>query len=168
MDDDKVFGMMTTAADLMTRDVLTVGPDMQIGDVAQLILEHKVTALPVVDDDGKLLGIVSEGDLVRGSKANGEARRSWWLTLMTGASSVNADLAGQSHRPVGEIMSKDVLLAAESEKLPRLIELLSRRRIKRLPIVKEGKLVGIVSRVDILRFLAGKKCTRLEGLLQAV
>jgi len=159
---------MTTAADLMTRDVLTVKSDMPVGDVAQLILKHKVTALPVIDDEGRLLGIVSEGDLVRCSKTKRDAHRSWWLTLMTSSSSADTNLADQSHRPIGDVMSKDVLLASESESLPRLIELLSRRRIKRLPIVKEGKLVGIVSRVDILRFLAGKRSTRLEGLLQAV
>lgn len=159
---------MTTAADLMTRDVLTVRPDMPLGEVAQLILNYKITALPVVDDEGQLLGIVSEGDLVRCSKAKRDAHRSWWLTLLTSSNSADANLAGQSHRPIGEVMSKDVLLASEGERLPRLIELLSRRRIKRLPIVKEGKLVGIVSRVDILRYLAGTRMSRLEDLKEAV
>ncbi|MGI9435054.1 MAG: CBS domain-containing protein [Geminicoccaceae bacterium] len=159
---------MTVAADLMTRDVLTVEPDMPVSDVAQLILKHKVTALPVVDEEGRLLGIVSEGDLVRCSKANRGAHRSWWLNLMTGSGSAEMNLAGQGDRPIGDVMSKDVLLASERESLPRLIELLSRRRIKRLPIVKDGKLVGIVSRVDVLRFLAGARTMRLEDLKEAV
>lgn len=151
---------MTAAADLMTRDVLTVTPDMPVGEVAQIILDYKVTSLPVVDGEGRLVGIVSEGDLIRCAKAKREAHRSWWLTLMTGTALGQADMLGQGTRLVEDVMSRDVLLASEDERLPQLIELLSRQRIKRLPIVKDGKLVGIVSRVDVLRHLAASRSVR--------
>jgi len=158
---------MTVAADLMTRDVLTVRPDMPVGEVAQLILERNVTSLPVVDDEAQLVGVVSEGDLIRCTQTKREAHRSWWLTLMTGAASADTDLSGQSRRPVGDVMSRDVLLASEDESLMRLIELLSRRRIKRLPIVKGGKLVGMISRVDILRHLAAARSLQVHGWQEA-
>ena len=163
LDDSNGERTMTVAADLMTTDVLTVKPDMPIGAVARLILEHRVTALPVVDEDGKLVGIVSEGDLVRCSKMKRGAHRSWWLNLMTGVTTEHDDILSGSDRLVEEVMSKDVLLASERESLARLVELLSRRRIKRLPIVRNDRLVGIVSRVDILRYLAGHRGLRLEN-----
>ncbi len=155
---------MTTAADLMTTDVLTVTPDTLVNEVAEFILENRITALPVADEEGNLLGIVSEGDLVRCTKSKRDAHRSWWLNLLTTSSAHPGEMRGQGQRKVEEVMSRDVLLASETEDLPRLIELLSRRRIKRLPIVRGEKLVGIVSRVDILRFLAEsshcKTCTK--------
>ncbi|MEL6962249.1 MAG: CBS domain-containing protein [Pseudomonadota bacterium] len=151
---------MTVAADVMSKDVITVAPDMSISEVARIILNHKVTSLPVVDGEGRLVGIVSEGDLVRCSKSKRDAHRSWWLTLMAGTNADQADVLGQGDRRVGDVMSKDVLLASETESLSQLIELLSRRRIKRLPIVKNGKLVGIVSRVDVLRHLASSRSLR--------
>jgi CBS domain-containing protein len=151
---------MTTATDLMSKDLITVRSDMPVSEVAKIILDYKITSLPVVDDEGKLVGIVSEGDLVRCSRSNRDAHRSWWLTLMTGSGSDQADVLSLGDRKVGDVMSKDVLLASENESLPQLIELLSRRRIKRLPIVKNGKLVGIVSRVDVLRHLASSRSLR--------
>ena len=145
---------MMTASDLMTRNVLTVGPEMPVSEIAEIILEHKVTSLPVVDDEGSLVGVVSEGDLVRCSRSNRDAHRSWWLVLLTKPAGDHGDILSQPGRTVQDVMSKSVLFATEQEPLSRLVELLSRRRIKRLPIVKNGKLVGIVSRVDILRHLA--------------
>lgn len=159
--------MMTTAADLMTKDILTVRPEMPVGDVARLILERKVTSLPVIDDEGKLVGIVGEGDLIRCSKAKRGANRSWWLNLMTGCSETEADMESQSKRLVEDVMSRDVLLASENESLMDLIELLSRRQIKRLPIVRGGKLVGIVSRVDVLRYIAANRVLRPDVLQKA-
>lgn len=151
---------MTVASDVMSKDVITVTPHMSVSEVARIILDRKVTSLPVVEDDGRLVGIVSEGDLVRCSKSKRDAHRSWWLTLMTGSNTGQVDVLNQGNRRVGDIMSKDVLLASENESLSQLIALLSRRRIKRLPIVKNGKLVGIVSRVDVLRYLAASRSLR--------
>ncbi|MGI9510233.1 MAG: CBS domain-containing protein [Geminicoccaceae bacterium] len=148
---------MKTAADIMTKTVLTVAPDSLVSKVAGIILEQGVTALPVVDDDRRLLGIVSEGDLVRSAEAMRDTRRSWWLTLLTTSTTDLKEVLGQGDRKVEEVMSRDILLAQESDSLKKLIAMLSRRRIKQLPIVRDGKLVGIVSRIDILRYLAREK-----------
>jgi CBS domain-containing protein len=159
---------MTVAADLMTRNVLTVAPDMPVCDVAELMLKHKVTSLPVVDADQKLVGIVSEGDFVRSASQQRDAHRSWWLTLLTGAHGRQGDVLSHGQCPVHEVMSKDVLLASEGDGLGQLIELLSRRRVKRLPVVKDGRLTGIVSRVDILKYLAATRHFRQDGHRAAV
>lgn len=149
--------IMTTAADLMTTNVLTVKPDMLVNEVAGLILNNRITALPVADETGELLGIVSEGDLIRCTKTKRDAHRSWWLNLLTKTGENLNEMHDQGQRKVEEVMSRDVLIASDTDGLTNLIDLLSRRRIKRLPIVKDGKLVGIVSRVDILRYLAKEK-----------
>lgn len=159
---------MTRAADLMTVDVLSMTPDMAVSEVARLILDHGITALPVVEDNGKLVGIVSEGDLIRCARTERDAHRSWWLTLIIGSNPDQADFLGRGHRTVKDVMSNDVLLASEDEDLAHLIELLWRRRIKRLPIVKRGKLVGIVSRVDVLRHLATNRSLHQRVATEAV
>ncbi|MGI9437806.1 MAG: CBS domain-containing protein [Geminicoccaceae bacterium] len=148
---------MITAAELMTRDVLYVMPDMPVAEVAQLILTNRISALPVVDQDRKLLGIVGEGDLVRSASARDEPNRSWWLVLLAKPKNVIDQFISGGERRVDSVMSRDVLMASEQETLPRLVELLSTPRIKRLPIVNDGKLVGIVSRLDILRYLSENK-----------
>lgn len=145
---------MIAAADLMTRDVLSVMPETSVADVAHLILKNRISALPVVDADRRLLGMVSEGDLIRSDETNHEAHRSRWLVLLTKAKGEANSVTHNAHRTVSDVMSRDIIMASEQESLPRLIDLLSTSRIKRLPIVNEGKLVGIVSRVDVLRFLA--------------
>ncbi|MEM8951784.1 MAG: CBS domain-containing protein [Pseudomonadota bacterium] len=148
---------MVTAADLMTTDVMTVKPDTLVTEVAGIILKNKITALPVVDDDRRLQGIVSEGDLIRSAEARRDADRSWWLTLLTSTTSDLKDVLGQGERRVEEVMSRDVLLISERDGLKKLVSMLSRRQIKQLPVVRDGKLVGIVSRIDILRYLAGER-----------
>jgi len=145
---------MTTAADLMTREVISVSPETPVAEVADIILNKRVSALPVVDDDGRLLGIVSEGDLIRSADSQRDAHRSWWLVLLTPVKAEIDSFLGDAGRRVRDVMSRDVLMAREDEPLKHLITLLARSRIKRIPIVTDGKLMGIVSRVDVLRHLA--------------
>lgn len=148
---------MMTAADLMTTDVVTVRPDTLVTEVAGMILKNRVTALPVVDEERRLVGIVSEGDLVRCAEAKRDADRSWWLTLLASSPADLKDVLGQGKRRVDEVMSRDVLLVSEMDDLRKLVAMLSRRRVKRLPVISDGKLVGIVSRIDILRYLARER-----------
>lgn len=145
---------MTTAADLMTKDVIRVTAEKPVADVADTLLKHRLSALPVVDATGHLLGIVSEGDLVRCAKRQRAPNRSWWLELLTPAKATASEYLGGEDRTARDVMSRDVLVASEDEILPELIILLAKSRIKRVPIVTHGRLVGIVSRVDILRHLA--------------
>lgn len=148
---------MISAADLMTTDLLTVKPDTLVTEVAGMILGNRITALPVVDDAGHLVGMVSEGDLVRSNQSRQDPDRSWWLTLLTASTGELKDIAGHGDRKVQDVMSRDVLLASEEDGLRKLIAMLARRRIKRLPVVRDGKLVGIVCRIDILRYLDKEK-----------
>lgn len=156
---------MITAADLMTKSVISIAPETKIADVAHMLLEKRITAFPVVDADQHLLGMVSEGDLVRSAETDHDAHRSRWLVLLAKPLSCMCSLVGNADRTVEDVMCRDILLASENESLSRLIELLATTRIKRLPVVKEGKLVGIVSRVDILRYLA--KTFSRTGVLAA-
>ena len=146
---------MTTASDLMTTDVLSVSAEASVADVAHLLLQHRVSALPVVDAEKHLLGMVSEGDLLRSAETDYQAHRSRWLVLLTSPMAGSGSVAQNVGRTVAEVMNRDVIMASEGETLARLIDLLSTSRIKRLPIVRSKKLVGIVSRVDVLKFLAG-------------
>lgn len=156
---------MITAIDLMTKDVLSVTPDASVADVARIILKNRITALPVVDADRHLLGMVSEGDLIRSAETNPDAHRSRWLVLLTKPKTGSKSVIGNVDRTVGDVMCRDILMVSEDETLPRLIDLLSTSRIKRLPIVRDGQLMGIVSRVDVLRFLA--KTFSRTGILSA-
>ncbi|MGI9487289.1 MAG: CBS domain-containing protein [Geminicoccaceae bacterium] len=154
---------MVIASDLMTKDILSVSPEMTLGEVADIMMKMRITGLPVVDEAGKIRGMVSEEDLVRRMKPREASRGGGWLSFMASGSARSGGLLDEKECKVEEAMTKDILMASEDETLVHLISLLARKRIKRLPIVRDGKLVGMVSRVDILRFLAEtghcKMCT---------
>ena len=124
-----------------------------------VILEQDITALPVVDAEGRLLGIVSEDDLVRIAEAKRDVGRAWWLTLLTTSAADLKDIFGKGSCQVDEVMSRDVVTASEEASLAKLVQLLSRRRIKQVPILRDDRLVGIVSRIDILRYIARERRT---------
>lgn len=146
------------AADVMTPNVITVTPDSDVSEIASLLLEHGISAVPVVDADNKVLGIVSEGDLMRRVENDTDQHKSWWLKLLSGA---NAGEYVKSHgRKASEIMTPHPLTVTEDEPLHRIAALLEKRRIKRVPVVRDGKLVGIVSRSNLLR---GFSVSRLQA-----
>lgn len=139
------------AVDVMTPRVITVSPETDVREIARLLLEHNISALPVVEDDGKVLGIVSEGDLMRRVENGTERRKSWWLkSIFAGAN--NASEYIKSHaRKAHEIMTPNPITINEDEPLNRVAKLLEKHHIKRVPVVRDGKLVGIVSRANLLR-----------------
>ncbi|MEZ5931683.1 MAG: CBS domain-containing protein [Alphaproteobacteria bacterium] len=149
--------MMKTAADVMTTDVLTVTPDTPVTEVAGLLVNNRITAVPVVSREGQLLGMVSEDELIRSAEAHREPDQAWWLTLLTSTTAELKEFMGQGDRKVEEVMSRDVMIASEGDSLRKLVAMLAQRRIRQLPIVRGGRLVGIVSRVDILRYLARER-----------
>lgn len=137
------------AADVMTQNVITVSPDSEVREIASLLLEHGISAVPVVDDGGKVLGIVSEGDLMRRVENDTARRKSWWLKLFAGHDA--ADYVKSHGRRAHEIMTKDPITIAGDMPLHKISRLLEKHHIKRVPVVQEGKLVGIVSRSNLLR-----------------
>ncbi|MDP6704965.1 MAG: CBS domain-containing protein [Alphaproteobacteria bacterium] len=142
------------AQDIMTRNVVTVGPDATVREIAQLLVDKHVSAAPVVEADGTLLGIVSEGDLVRRPEIAGERRPSWWLAMISDPGDRAADYVKTHAQHAAEIMTKNVATVNEDTSVAEIAQLLESRRIKRVPVLSDGKLVGIVARADLLRALA--------------
>ncbi len=144
------------ASDVMAINVITVAPTASVREVATLLLNHHISALPVVDGEGLLVGIISEGDLVRRAELDTDHRRSWWLDLLAGRTNEKLALEYvKSHaRRVEDVMTRDVVTAEPGTSLRDIAALLEKKSIKRVPIVENGKLVGIVSCANLIQALA--------------
>lgn len=141
-------------ADIMTTPVISVEPSASIREAAALMLAHRISGLPVVRHDGTLIGVLTEGDFLRRGELGTQRKRSWWLELLVSPGKM-ADEYVQTHgRKVEEVMSYDVVTTSKDASLDDVVETMSRHRIKRLPVVEKGKVVGIVARSDLLRALA--------------
>jgi CBS domain-containing protein len=143
------------AADLMTADVVTVDEDATAQEAAAVMLRHRISALPVLDRTGKLVGIVSEGDLMRRAELGTERERAWWLELLTTNRDLASDYVKSHGRKVSELMTRKVISAAPDTPINEIALLLENHAIKRVPILDRGKLVGIVARANLLQALAG-------------
>ncbi len=146
------------ARDVMVSPVVTVKPYSSVKDVAQTLLDRRISAVPVVDDDGKLVGMVSEGDLLHRTEADTERRRSWWLQALTEDATLAADFIKAHGRTVADVMTRDVVTATPDTPLHEIAALLEAKMIKRVPIVENDQLVGIVSRANLIQAVAsGRK-----------
>jgi CBS domain-containing protein len=154
------------AQDIMTRNVVTTTPEASVADVARTLAESHVSALPVVDAGGNLVGIVSEGDLVRRPEIAGERRPSWWLTLISDEADRARDYVKTHGQSVAEIMTRDVATIDETASVAEIARLLEERRIKRVPVLRGDKVVGIVSRADLVRALAVRPAPEKTGAVQ--
>ena len=144
------------AHQIMTRKVITVKADTSAPDAANLMLQHHISGLPVVDGTGRLIGMVSEGDFVRRSEIGTQRPRIRWLEFLMGAAGkVAQDYVREHGRKVGEMMTEDDLCTAtEDMPLAELVRSMERRNVKRIPVVRGNTLVGIVTRSDLLRAVA--------------
>jgi len=142
------------AADVMVRNVVSVKPDDTVGDVVDLLLEHDISAVPVTDDENRVVGILSEADLIHRQEIDTEKPHRWWIEAVLPASKLANEFTKAHGQRVDEIMSPAVVTAAEDTPLGEIATLLERHRIKRVPIVRDGKLVGIVSRSNLIQALA--------------
>lgn len=145
------------AKDVMSRSLLTVGPDTEVPEIARMLLEWRVSAAPVLDDAGRLVGIVSEGDLMRRPESGTLRRRSWWLTLLTSPTEQARGYTRSHGRRARDVMSREVVTVTPDTPLNEIANLLERRRIKRVPVLDEGRLVGIVSRANLLQGLVAQR-----------
>ena len=143
------------AIDVMVSNVITVTLDQSVQDVAQILLEHRISGVPVLDAAGDLVGIVSEGDLIRRGDAGTEHRRSWWLKLLMGREGLAGEYIKEHATKVKDVMTRGVICALPETSISEIAELLERNRIKRVPIVKDRRVIGIVSRANLLQALAG-------------
>jgi CBS domain-containing protein len=143
------------ARDIMATNVIATGPEVSVREAAGILFNNRISALPVIDEHGSLIGIISEGDLARRAELATD-RRSWWLRLLTHES--KEDLAIEyvkSHaRRVRDVMTRRVVTAGPGTSLATIAVLLEKNRIKRVPIVAHGKVVGIVSRANLVQALA--------------
>jgi CBS domain-containing protein len=142
------------AKDVMTAPVLAVRPDTGIQDIAALLLECRISAVPVVDEGGRVRGIVSEGDLINRADAGTRHRRSWWLEMLNGPQEQSRDYLRSHGQRAEDVMSRDVVAASEDTPLPEIAALLEKHHVKRVPVLRQGKLVGIVSRANLLQGFA--------------
>ncbi|MDH4173544.1 MAG: CBS domain-containing protein [Betaproteobacteria bacterium] len=145
------------AADIMVKDVVTVGPEAPVMDIAALMLERRISGLPVVDGGGRILGIVSEGDLIRRPEIDTDRVKLGWLRLLlTDDESRARDFVKHHGRTAREVMTQPAHSVAPDMPLGEVVRLLERHHIKRLPVVERGKLVGLVTRTDLLRALVSR------------
>jgi CBS-domain-containing membrane protein len=154
------------AVDMMTSNVVTIAPDASVRDAAWTMLTQRISALPVVDGHGGLLGIVSEGDLLHRVEAGTERQRSWW-SAFNASSEVLADEYVRSHaRKVSDVMTTTPVTVPPEASAADVADLMEKHGIKRVPVVSHDKLVGIVSRSDFLTALTGAR-PQLESMATA-
>jgi CBS domain-containing protein len=146
--------MLMKARDVMVSPVVTTKPSASVRQVARILIERRISALPVLDRQGRLVGIVSEGDLLHRVESGTERTHSWWLRFVAGDGEIAADYAKAHARKVADVMTRDVVTATPETPLDELAMLLERHSIKRVPIVENGHLVGIVSRANLVQAMA--------------
>lgn len=144
------------AKDIMTTNVVSMSPDMSVSDAASFMLRNGISGMPVVSGDGKLVGLVSEGDLIRQVENPEDRKPSWWLNLFQSPEDRAGDYIKTHGKHVKDVMTKDVVTITEDTDISRIAVLLEKHRIKRVPVLRDGKVVGIVSRANLLRGLAAQ------------
>lgn len=142
------------AADVMMSEVITVGEDASVQEAARLMAEHSISAVPVVDRDKRVVGMVSEGDLLHRAETGTERRRSWWLDMVASANQLAGEYVKSHSGCVKDVMTRDVISVTEETGVADIAILLETNRIKRVPVLLDGRLVGIVSRANLVRALA--------------
>lgn len=151
------------ARDVMSTPVISVTEDASVADVARLLLSKGISGVPVLDAGGRLVGIVSEGDLVRRVESGTERTPSWWLRVFGDSEDQVREYTKTHGRRVRDVMSREVTTVREETSIAEIAELLERRRIKRVPVVRGDEVVGIVSRANLLQALASAPAQALPA-----
>jgi CBS domain-containing protein len=151
------------AREVMTSRVISATANTPARDIAQLLLKNQISAIPILDYTGAPIGMVSEGDLIGRDETERNARREWWLALLAEGESLGSDVLSRvlrRERVASEIMSKPVVTIAEDTDTAEIAHLLATHRIKRVPVVRDGRVVGIVSRENLLRGMVNEERSR--------
>jgi CBS domain-containing protein len=143
-------------ADVMTRNCISIAPEATVEEAVHLMLSRRISGLFVVDKTGELAGVVTEGDLLRREELGTQRHRPWWLRLLASPARQAADFTRANARHVRDIMTENVLSIPQDAPLEDVVETMEKNRIKRLPVTADGKVVGVVSRSDLLRALIGR------------
>ena len=142
------------AHQIMTKPFITVTPDATILEAADVMLQQHISGLPVVDEAGKLVGIVSEGDFIRRGEIGTERRRGALLRFILGAGKLASDFVQQHGGKISEIMTPAPATVTEDTPLADIVDLMEKRNVKRLPVLRDDKIVGIVTRANLLQAVA--------------
>lgn len=151
------------ASDIMTKTVITGRPDTTVEKAAELMSQHRISAIPVLDDEDGLVGIVSEGDLMRRVEGAKVQTRSWWLSLFSEAQTSARSFVQERGQHLQDIMTTQVTTVTPDTPVGQIARLLEKRHIKRVPVVEDGKLVGIVSRANLLQALAAQPIVHIRS-----
>jgi len=138
------------AEDVMTRDVISIDPDATVLQAARLMLQHHISGLPVIDQDGALVGVLSEGDFLRRRETRTERRRSRWLEFLMGPGKIAAEYSHSHGSKVSEVMTPDVVTVDVTTPLEEIVDVMERRRVKRVPVICGSQVVGIVTRSNLM------------------
>jgi len=148
------------AAEVMTTNVVAVRPDTPARVIAQVLSKHGISAVPVVDESGRPVGMVSEGDLMPRDETEKQQRRDWWLKLLAEGEELDPEFVRQvehADRTAQQVMSSPVVTVQDTADLVEIAELLSNKKIKRVPVMHNGRMVGIVSRANLIKAVAQPK-----------
>ena len=142
------------AKQIMTRDVVTVSPDSSVRDVARLLIERRISGVPVVDSDSRVVGMISEGDLMFRAETGASRPRSRWLSLFLGDGAAAADFVKSHSSRVADLMTRNVVSVQEETTVAEVAKTLEERHVRRVPVLRREFLVGIISRADLVRVVA--------------
>jgi len=145
------------AMDVMTTPVVTVDLETPVPEIARRLVQRRISAMPVVDTEGRLVGIVSEGDLMRRPESGGAPHPSWWLALLAEPETQAREYVKAHGEHARDVMTSAVTTVTEEASLEEIATLLEKHRIKRVPVVRDGKLVGIVSRANLLQGIVARQ-----------
>jgi len=154
-------------AALMSKNIVFVLPTTTVADAARMMLANRISGLPVLDAAGRLVGIVSEGDLLRRAELETEGKQAGWLKALLMPASAAEDYVVTHSRHVSGVMTHNPVFVTPDTELSEAVQLMLRKRIKRLPVLEKGTLVGVISRTDLLRALVRKLIASPAGTTDA-
>jgi CBS domain-containing protein len=146
--------MVMKARDVMTSPVISVEPDASVLEAVRIMLQRHISGLPVIDKEGRLVGMVTEGDFLRRAETGTQRRRPRWLEYLLGPGRLADEYTHSHGRKVHEIMTADPLTVGEDTPLDEIVRTMEKRRVKRLPVLRGDAVVGIVSRANLVHALA--------------
>lgn len=150
------------ADEVMTRNPTTIAPEASVAEAVRLMLEARVSGLPVVDAAGRLVGVITEGDLLARAELGTEKKRAKWLEFLFGPGRSAEDFVHSHGRRVEEVMTRTPITVGPQARLDEVVGQMIEKRVKRLPVVDGDRLVGVVSRADVLRALSGAFAAQAE------
>lgn len=142
------------ARDIMTKNVVSITPDRSIAEMAETMQKFRVSGLPVIDARGRLVGLVTEGDCLRRAETGTASTRAGWRWFLASTETLAGEYIRSHGRKVADVMTRDLITIGEDTDLDEIVHLMEKHKIKRLPVVRDGAVIGIVSRANLVQALA--------------